>query len=216
MPALSVAGANGIDSTNGLDNNADRTEILNAILDALPVDRTVGIRTPHFKREIFNGSPIDATLNDHGRRMHLTVPIYRELGHLNDCFLASGADFGTYIYQAAGWTRAAELAISVVRANTGLMAVKPALTVRYCLGTNAISEMSQLHTDYLNFDYNPDVIQRWRNEGVFDEISTRLGYRYELQSASLPDAVKPSGLLRWNSRSTTSVLVSCSILGMSK
>ncbi len=35
-------------STNGLDNKTDRQDILFAILDALPQDGSVGIRTPHF------------------------------------------------------------------------------------------------------------------------------------------------------------------------
>ena len=93
-------------STNGLDNNADRTEILGAILDALPVDRMVGIRTPHYKREIFNGSPTNATNKITAANAFDGSDLSR-VGHLNDCFLASGTDFVTYAYQGAGWTRQA-------------------------------------------------------------------------------------------------------------
>jgi hypothetical protein len=181
-------------STNGLDNNADRTEILSAILDALPVDRMVGIRTPHFKREIFNGSPTVATNKITAENAFDGSDISR-VGHLNDCFLASNSDFGTYIYQAAGWTRQAEINYIGGESLYGPHGGETCADSLYCSSENALSEMQQLHTDYLHYDYNPDVIQRWKNEGSFDEISKRLGYRYELQTASLPNAVKPSGLL---------------------
>ncbi len=184
-------------STNGLDNNADRTEILNAILDAFPVDRMVGIRTPHFKREIFNGSPTDATLSITAENAFDGSNLSR-VGHLNDCFLASGTDFGTYIFQAAGWTRQAELNYIGGESKFAPHGGETCTQSPFSTGPNAISEMETLHTDYLNIDYHPDVIQSWRDDGTFDEISKRLGYRYELQTADLPDAVKPSGLLEMN------------------
>jgi hypothetical protein len=179
-------------SQNGLDNNADRTEILTAILDALPKDRMVGIRTPHFKRNIFNGSPTDDTLKITAANAFDESNLSR-VGHLNDCFLASSSDFGTYV--TPGWSRADELAYiggeSIYSPHGGETCAESA----YSTGANAISEMTQLHTDYLNIDYNPNVIQSWVDDGSFDEISKKLGYRFELQTANLPDAIKPSGLL---------------------
>lgn len=181
-------------STNGLDNNADRTEILNAILAALPADRMVGIRTPHFKREIFNGSPTDATNSITAANAFDGSNLSR-VGHLNDCFLASSSDFGTYIYQSSGWSRQDELEYigseSLYAPHGGETCHESSLST----GANAILEMETLHTDYLNIDYHPDVIQSWVDDGSFDEISRRLGYRYELKSAKLPDAVRPSSLL---------------------
>lgn len=179
-------------STNGLDNNTDRTEILSAILDALPADRMVGIRTPHYKRAIFNGSPANDTLKITAANAFDGSNLSR-VGHLNDCFLASATDFGTYV--TFGWTREEELTYIGGESKYAPHGGETCADSSFCLSTNAISEMQQLHTDYLNYDYNPDVIQRWQNEGSLDEISKRLGYRYELQTASLPDAVKPSGLL---------------------
>ena len=181
-------------STNGLDNNTDRTEILSALLDALPVDRMVGVRTPHYKRQIFNGSPIDATLKITAENAfdgsHLT-----RVGHHNDCFLGSATDVGTYIYQVAGWTRAAELAYIGGESRYAPHGGETCGQSAYSTGVNAIFEMEQLHTDYLNIDWHPDVLQDWMNEGKFDEISRRLGYRYVMHSAELPVAVRPSGLM---------------------
>ena len=181
-------------STNGLDNNADRSAILGAILDALPADRMVGIRTPHFKREIFNGSPTNATNKITDDNAFDGSDISR-VGHLNDCFLASSNDSGTYIYQSAGWTRQAEINYIGGESRYGPHGGETCADSTFCASANAISEMEKLHTDYLNYDYHPDVIQRWKNEGRFDEISKRLGYRYELRTSSLPEEVKPGGLL---------------------
>lgn len=179
-------------SQNGLDNNADRTEILTAILDALPKDRMVGIRTPHFKRQIFNGSPADDTLQITAANAFDESNLAR-VGHLNDCFLASSTDAGTYV--TPGWSRADELAYIGGESMYSPHGGETCSESPYSTGANAISEMTQLHTDYLNIDYHPNVIQSWVNDGSFDEISKRLGYRFELQSASLPDAIKPSSLL---------------------
>ncbi len=51
--------------------------------------------------------------------------------------------------------------------------------------------MERLHIDYLDArNYNQDVIQRWIDDGTYDEISKRLGYRFELKSADLPMAAQ--------------------------
>jgi hypothetical protein len=181
-------------STNGLDNNTDRSEILAAILAALPADRMVGIRTPHYKREIFNGSPTDATLKITQANAFDGSDLAR-VGHLNDCFLASGSDAGTYVYQFAGWTRQAELEYIGGESRYAPHGGETCKPSAFSTGANAIAEMQTLHTDYLNIDYHPSVIQGWKDDGTFDEISKRLGYRFELQSAALPAAVTPSGLL---------------------
>ncbi|GAF90852.1 unnamed protein product, partial [marine sediment metagenome] len=46
-------------SAHGLDSLHNRREILFAILDALPKDRMVVQRTPHYKRAIFTGSEVN-------------------------------------------------------------------------------------------------------------------------------------------------------------
>jgi len=179
-------------STNGLDTNANRTEILNAILDALPADRMVNIRTPHYKRAIFNGSPANDTLKITSANAFDGSNLSR-VGHLNDCFLASATDFGTYV--TFGWTREEELTYIGGESRYAPHGGETCADSPFCASANAIYEMEQLHTDYLNYDYQPAVIQRWQNEGSLDEISKRLGYRYEMQTAGLPAAVKPSGIL---------------------
>lgn len=46
--------------------------------------------------------------------------------------------------------------------------------------------MERLHWTDLNLSYHPDVIQYWRNQGCFETIRKRLGYRLVLQRATFP------------------------------
>ena len=56
---------------------------------------------------------------------------------------------------------------------------------------NSVPEMTILHINYLNIDYNKKVLDRWKEQGCFDEIRRRIGYRFVLESAQLPQQVKP-------------------------
>ncbi len=181
-------------STNGNDTAANRAEILGAILDALPVDRTVGIRTPHFKREIFGGSQSSDTAVITAANAFNGSDLSR-VGHLNDCFLSSPTDFGTYINPGGVWPLSRELAYIGGESRFVPMGGETCAPHARNDATAAINEMTTLHTDYLNLDYHPDVIQKWKTQGGFDDIDRRLGYRFQLNSAAPPSAVKPGGLM---------------------
>ncbi|MGL4513778.1 MAG: DUF4832 domain-containing protein [Lacipirellulaceae bacterium] len=179
-------------STNGNDTAANRAEILGAILDALPVDRTVGIRTPHFKRQIFNGS-VSSDANVVNEANSFDGSDLSRVGHLNDCFLSSPNDLGTYV--TPGWTLARELAY--IGGESRYLPHGGETCARHPRNdsANAIAEMTTLHSDYLNIDYHPDVINNWSATGALPEIRRRLGYRFELDQATLPAAVRPGGLM---------------------
>lgn len=179
-------------SQNGLDTPANRSEILGAILDALPVDRTVGIRTPHFKREVYSGSQASDSAKITAANAFDGSDLSR-VGHLNDCFLASSSDFGTYV--TPGWSRADELEYIGDESKFVPHGGETCSPNTLNDSANAIYEMETLHTDYLNIGYHPDVIQKWRDDNSFDEIQRRLGYRFELDNAELPTSVRPAGLM---------------------
>ncbi|HEY0714568.1 MAG TPA: DUF4874 domain-containing protein, partial [Polyangia bacterium] len=61
---------------------AERKQIVSALLEALPADRAVLVRRPFYKQALFD------PMGD--------AAAFARLGHLNDCFLASGDDQGTY------------------------------------------------------------------------------------------------------------------------
>jgi hypothetical protein len=56
--------------------------------------------------------------------------------------------------------------------------------------TNAIKELKTLHWSYINEFYHPDVIQRWKDEGCYEEISENIGYRLVAKDLSLEQSSK--------------------------
>ena len=181
-------------SAHGLDNPRDRKDILFAILDALPQDRMVVQRYPRFKREIFGGSDTsdDAVLS----RDHAFDGSYlARVGHLNDCFLSSPNDVGTYQNLDDGWPLQRELEYLAAESPFVPYGGETCRMDERGRCENAIAEMELLHVDYLNHDYKRDVIQRWQDEGCYDQIRRRIGYRFALRSAQLPASLKPGSTL---------------------
>jgi hypothetical protein len=153
-------------SSHGLDNAADRSEILHALLQAVPVSRTVQVRTPMFKEEALPGGALQA-----GEAFSGTLRA--RVGHHNDCFLASSSDMGTYASPIDAWKRHV--------ADDGLYTPVGGETCRLqaprtdC--ASALAELRAQHWSYLNRAYNTDVLDGWQAQGCFDEVAAGLGYR---------------------------------------
>ena len=77
-------------SSNGLNNNASRNEVLAKWLEVLPTDRFVQVRTPAYKRN-FTGiqTPLDASTAYKGSPQ-------ARIAHHNDAFMADETNMGTY------------------------------------------------------------------------------------------------------------------------
>ncbi|MBC7323071.1 MAG: DUF4832 domain-containing protein, partial [Acetomicrobium sp.] len=56
--------------------------------------------------------------------------------------------------------------------------------------STAVQELRRFHFTYLNAQYHPDVIKRWKTEGCYDRIACNLGYRLVLRTAHFEDTVK--------------------------
>ena len=70
--------------------NANRRALIDALLDAVPADRTIQLRTPLFKTGyVGSTSPLTATEGFSGSAK-------ARLGHHNDAFLENNGDMGTY------------------------------------------------------------------------------------------------------------------------
>lgn len=179
-------------SANGLETQTNRAEILMAVLDAVPTDRMVSMRYPHQKREIFCGNAeshaVSVTRDNAFDQSDLT-----RVCHLNDCFLAGPQDWGTYVTK--GWPRERELKYIGGESRFVAHGGETCNPSEFSGSKNALSELQALHTDYLNIEFHPQVIQSWRDSGDFAEIQRRLGYRFELKQAKLPTSVRPDGLL---------------------
>ncbi len=174
-------------STNGLDTPVNRREILFKLLSALPDDRMVVVRTPHYKRQIFRDSVITTGRVFDGSYLSRT-------GFHNDCFLSGADDMGTYIERS----RAKEIEYIGGETRFTPFGGETCGVSSFAECRNAIAEMEKLHCSYLNDGYHPDVLALWKSSGCLNEVKKRLGYRFVLRGAELPEAVRPGGVLALN------------------
>ena len=146
-----------------------RKQVIEAMLDALPADRSVGLRTPMFKRMMYADGYRDtltlATAYDGSPKARLSG--------FNDCFGASSSDQGTFTSEATREYWKKDTRYTLMGGET--CAVSP-----YCECPVTMKDMEDFHWTYLNIEYNRNVHNVWKNGGCWDEIERRLGYRLAL------------------------------------
>ena len=160
------------------EDHALRKEVVDAMLDALPEDRSVGLRTPMFKRNMYAEGYKDtltlATAYDGSAKARISG--------FNDCFGASSTDYGTFTNSASReyWKRDTRYT---------LMGGETCGVSAYCECEVSLKDMEDYHWTYLNIEYNRDVHKVWKNGGCWDEVERRLGYRLSLTDAYHSDFV---------------------------
>ena len=156
------------------EDYAPRWELLNYLLDAVPGDRQVSLRTPGFKMRYLQMHGGDVTpLTE----MEAYQPNAKaRLAAFNDCFLASSNDVGTYSSDAERefWEEDSKYTF---------MGGETCGKCGYSTGENAIKQMAKYHWTYINSTYHKDVLNSWSADGSMDEIKRRLGYRFVLDKA---------------------------------
>jgi hypothetical protein len=157
---------------------ANRRDIVNALLDALPAGKMVQLRTPKLKRTLYNtNSPLTLT-------QAFTDANIARVGHHNDCFLASSTDEGTYdniavdypyLEQETRFTPMGGESCSVNLPRSGC--------------ETAVFELNKFHWSYMNVGYHPGVLEDFSDGGCYSEIEKKLGYRFEMVNATYPQQV---------------------------
>ena len=160
--------------------NAARRQVVDALLDAVPADRCIQLRTPLFKTSyIGNTTPLNASeawKNTSKARF----------GHHNDAFLYHADNMGTYTDTARQKPYLAQETLYVpIGGESDITSSSQARTEASHDAT--VAEMSRLHWTFIQSGYSTVVTDMWRNNGTFDELNRNMGYRYQLVSASLPD-----------------------------
>jgi len=184
-----------LNPNNPADVTQDQQDIVNAILDAVPPNIPLALRTPSLKRAVFAGAPEADPVSTITAATAFDGSELSRVGHHNDCFLSSESDFGTYRLDSEVWPLSRELDYIGQESLYTLHGGETCDLHDRNDGSNAIAEMEQLHTDFLNVRFQEEVIARWQSGGVFDEIDRRLGYRFELTEATIAQQVKPSHVL---------------------
>lgn len=161
-------------STHRLDRDARaKRRILDALLAAVPRDRMVALRFPTDIDRLVGPLPAD--------RAFTGEPVAR-VGSHQDCFLGSNSDVGTWGRTGnqveTDKDRMAERA-RFVAVGGETCAPGPRANCWF-----ASEEMRRMHWTYLNQDFHPDVIARFRAEGCFLDFQIRLGYRFVLERAA--------------------------------
>ncbi len=158
-----------------------RKQLADALLDALPQSRQVAVRTPQFKMRMYGLSVKDtltaATAHDGSTRSRLA-------GH-NDCFGASGDDYGTF----GNETRDRDFWKTDTR--YVIMGGETCGLSDFCTCSASQKDLADYHWTYLNKDYNSDVLGRWDTEGCHNDIIARLGYRLVLKDVFHPKDIIP-------------------------
>ena len=166
-------------SSNGLNNTEDRRAVLQKWLAVLPAERMVQVRTPGYKKAIYERtSPLTP------EEAH-TGTDFARTGHHNDCFLASSSDYGTYTSPADKPYLQNDSRYTTMGGET----CNPNPPRSEC--ATALAELEAFHWSYLNRDYHRTVLGSWETGGCMDEVKRRLGYRFRLVDSDLPASVKP-------------------------
>jgi len=163
-------------------NIADRKEIYNALLAAIPIDKFISSRTPIIKSKLYNYTMPHETISPATAYNGSTQS---RIGFHNDCFLSNYTDSGTY-----GYSTNDTIITKPYVANESKYIPIGGETCGYdnnfgnC--TNTIKEMKRFHWSYLNKYYHPDNISQWTTGGCIDNIKKSLGYRFEILNTTFP------------------------------
>ncbi|MFN3763203.1 MAG: DUF4832 domain-containing protein, partial [Anaerolineae bacterium] len=175
-------------SANGLDRPEAKAIIRDALYAYFPRDRFILFRYPaDFTR--WYPQPLSEA-------QAFTQTDQARTGHHNDCFLASDDDWGTYV-DYDGSLRAEEWKTYIAQMTrfVPLSGETCRLNPPRSDCPTALAELERLHWTALNEAYHPDVIRSWREQGCYDEIRRRLGYRLSLLEAAFPAKIHPGETL---------------------
>lgn len=174
-------------STNDLDTAENKSTILQALLTALPVSRMLQLRYPY---DLMDNFPEPPSSQDAYKESNIA-----RTGHHNDCFLANVTDEGTYDPEEKLEEFKKYLEKSTLYTATGGETCQATPEQHRTDCQTALNEMEQFHWSYLNYDFYAPDITRWKDEGCYNEISKRLGYRYRLLSTTWEKNIGPDRLL---------------------
>ena len=163
-------------------NWANRKAIIDKLLAVVPSSRMVSVRTPQFKMQPYGSTPLSDV-------EAFTGTARARVSHYNDCFMSSSNDYGTYLSTADKTFIQQDSKYLAMSGETCSVAATNDCDA-------AINEMTQLHWSLLHEGYNTAVIDKWKASGCFSTIQSRLGYRLQLQDATLSTSAKAGGAIQ--------------------
>lgn len=171
--------------------NEVRKAVVDALLEAVPSDRCIQLRTPKFKTSYLNSTqPLTAA------EAYQNTPKARLAQH-NDAFLYDYDNMGTYQDTAKEkpWLAQETLYVPIGGETDITEADKAQQWATY---EKTTAEMSRLHWTFIQSGYAETTTNMWRNNGTFDELNRKMGYRYQLVSGTFSDQVEAGSKLSVN------------------
>ncbi len=148
-----------------------RREVLDALLDALPEERMLCVRTPRFKQKCYGWTLAD-TLT---RAEAYSGTTKARLAAHDDAIMADATDLGTFTTTELREYWEAESKYIIYGGES--CPSGSGSTVASCERT--LDQFMKMHISYLNKDYYRPTHNRWKKEGCQDQIYRSLGYRFE-------------------------------------
>ena len=167
-------------------------DMLMYLLAHTPRDRMIVVRYPYLKQQLFARCD-SGFLTVTADTAYSGLPVAR-IGHHNDCFLSSNDDVGTY--DRGGGNRSQETAYLAAETLHTVFGGETCRLYAYNDCGRAVQELARLHGTYLNNAYQPKVLQKWHDQGCFDQIKRRLGARLQLIDSCVSSSVLPGECMR--------------------
>lgn len=166
-------------TTNNLTTTANKQAVVTKLLEVLPAEIKIQLRTPLYKQEVFGDNTALSASSGYGTSALARVGLH------NDCFLASSTDYLTYQNIEAEKQYISQEAFFVPTGGETC----PPTDVPLASCATAETEMALLKWTYLNLDYYGPVLQGWRNSNCFEDFERKLGYRLALEKAEFKKEV---------------------------
>ncbi len=178
-------------STNKLDDNGyNEQQIVNALLAAIPASRTLQLR---YVNDIIRMYPtaLSSTIAFNGGAQS-------RVGNYNDCFVSNFHDGGTWAWDGTARTTQqnymAQTTKYVPQGGESCQVTPDPPSRPGCVSAQA--DLQRFHWSYISNTWYTNTLDRWKNEGCYNTIARRLGYRLRLVSAAVPDTLTVGGRLQ--------------------
>jgi hypothetical protein len=154
----------------------NRRDIVEKLAEIFP-NKYIQIRQPMQKELLYGEYEKEGDTTDKAKitqTLAYTQDMIAKLGHHNDCFVSSITDTGTYDSANVEFWKD-YVANDSKYTPVGGESCENNQTFTNC--TNTLNELKRLQYSFLNGIYKEDVIQKWKDDGCYDEIKNNLGYR---------------------------------------
>lgn len=144
----------------------DRRRVLDALLDALPPERMICVRTPDFKMRCFGWGLKDTITR---AEAYSGTPKARLACH-DDAFMADESDMGTFGGNADRTYWGAETRYTIYGGES-------CRATNYASCDRTLAQMRDMHISYLNISYHKGCIAGWQKGGCLEDMRRLIGYR---------------------------------------